>query len=211
MSAELRLAATALPEELRPWVLHFAEASEALGWFPCVYRDAEDDLIAEWSTPHRRVGIILSVRPEQCGWYVATRGFFVDDGFGSDFADLDLAHLYKAALASLVTTKQPDCPVRGRVPNVTEAKLFAMLQVLTLNRDTHEMLEARGVTAEDLREAFALALEGLLHRGKNAKPPATPYVRSCDAPSGTHGRAECGNPLPCSIHDRYSIRPERTS
>lgn len=87
---------------------------------------------------------------------------------------------------------------------MTEAKLFAMLQVLTVNRDTHDMLEARGVTEEDLREAFKLATEGLMHRGKNAKPPAAPYVPSCEAPSGTHGREECGNPLPCSIHDRYS-------
>lgn len=93
MSDELRLAATFLPEELQPWARWFAEVSEALGWFPHVFRDAEEDLVAEWSTPDRRVGIILSVHPEQCGWYVATRGFSEDDGSGSDFADLNLARL----------------------------------------------------------------------------------------------------------------------
>lgn len=84
---------------------------------------------------------------------------------------------------------------------MTEQKLHAMLMVLTVNRDTHDMLEARGVTAEDLHTAFQLAAEGLAHRGKvqalNAARKQTP---ECGAPTGTHGRDECSNPIPCPLH-----------
>lgn len=91
----LREEAVRLPEDLRVWALYFADSSDEVGWQPRVFYDDAGDLIAEWSTPDRRVGVILSLKPEDRGWYVATRGFAEEDGSGSDLSALDLSKLVR--------------------------------------------------------------------------------------------------------------------